>query len=77
MSARVKAEMFFDRQRQDGDDCRVIARARRAEDDDAPTVLAALLLSGTMFVMPEVCVIQDKTRLRRRYSHASHAKHSR
>jgi hypothetical protein len=30
---------------QDGDDCRVIALSRRAEDDDARTVLAALLLS--------------------------------
>ena len=28
-------------------------------------------MSGAMFVKPEVCVIEDKTRLRRRNSHAS------
>lgn len=68
--------MLFDRQRnfnrrlgilrrdmrdgQDGDDCRVIALARYAEDDDAGAVLAALFKSGAMFAMPEVCVIEDK-----------------
>ena len=49
---------------QDGDDYRVIALARYAEDDDVGAVLAALFESGAMFVMPEVCVIEDKTRLR-------------
>ena len=68
--------MLFDRQRnfnrrlgilrrgmrdgQDGDDCRVIALTRYAEDDDAGAVLAALFESGAMFTMPEVCVIEDK-----------------
>jgi hypothetical protein len=55
---------------QDGDDCRTIALAHYADDDDAGAVLAALLLAGAMFVT-EVCVIEDKTRLRRRNSHAS------
>ena len=66
----IKTEMFFDRQRnfnrrpgvnrrgmrdgQDGDDCRVIALARYAEDNDAWAVLAALFESGAMFVMREV-----------------------
>lgn len=56
--------------RQDGDDRRVIAFARHTEDDNARTILAALFLSGAMFVAPKLCVVQNKTRLRRRNSHA-------